>query len=90
MTLASMRKWNGLAQGHAYTLLGVYELKDTSGRVVHQLAHVRNPWSKEGWKGNWNDRDPKWTAAFKKQVPYKSANDGSFFMNIGDLITGFD
>jgi len=55
MTAASMAAYNGLASGHAYSLLGAYELKDSSGRVVEQLIHMRNPWAREGWRGDWND-----------------------------------
>jgi hypothetical protein len=50
---------------------------------------MRNPWAKEGWKGAWNDRSSKWTAEFKKQVPYRLGSDGSFFISAADFIKGF-
>jgi len=57
---------DGLITGHAYSFLDVAELKDASGRVVHTIAKMRNPWSKEAYKGAWRDDDPKWTDAWKK------------------------
>jgi len=66
MTAASMASYQGLASGHAYSLLGVYELKDTSGRVIEQLVHMRNPWAREGWKGKWSDGSTAWTENYKK------------------------
>lgn len=88
MTAASLASYNGLAKGHAYSLLGVYELK-SGGRVVQQLIHMRNPWAKESWKGLWSDSSSKWTSEFKKQVPYVAKNDGSFFITPADFIKGF-
>jgi len=34
LTAATQKKSFGLVPGHAYSLLGCYELKDSSGRVV--------------------------------------------------------
>ena len=44
----------GLAPGHAYSVLGVYELKQ-NGVVVEKLVHIRNPWSIDQYKGPWSD-----------------------------------
>jgi calpain, invertebrate len=35
---------SGLLQGHAYGILGCYELKNV------KLIHIRNPWGKKEWK----------------------------------------
>ena len=47
---------NGLVQGHAYTITGIYrvELKQAEGRVAKKvhLIRVRNPWGDSNeWKG---------------------------------------
>jgi len=51
---------DGLVNAHAYTLLDVMEVKGT------RLAKIRNPWSKEGYKGEWSDDDPRWTPELLK------------------------
>ena len=90
LTAATQQKIFGLVPGHAYSLLGAYELKDPSGRVVQQLVHMRNPWASETtYNGPWNDSDRQWTDAFKQQVPYELSDDGEFFINIRDFVKGF-
>ena len=75
---------------HAYTVLGAYPLKDTSGRVVHRLLHVRNPWNTDNFDGPWSDGDSKWTEAFKAQVPYNhDTRDGAFFIDVDDFVRAF-
>ena len=75
--------------GHAYTLLGCYELKDGSGRTVERLLHMRNPWANEKYTGPWNDSDPRWTSAYKQQVPYERGNEGKFFISLRDFQQAF-
>ena len=70
----------GLVSGHAYTFLGIEELKDANGNVKHTIAKLRNPWATEMYKGPWNDKDPNWTDEWKKQVNLVQANDGVFWM----------
>ena len=89
MTAASLSNYQGLATGHAYSLLGAYEIKDASGNTVDYLVHMRNPWAKEGFIGKWSDGSPVWTEAYKAQVPYLKRNDGAFFMSTSDFIKGF-
>ena len=53
---------------------------------------IRNPWrvDHEYWSGPWNDKDTKrWTADYKKQVPYKDENDGVFFVEDKDFVKAF-
>jgi len=80
---------HGLISGHAYTLLDVKDLKDTSGNVKHTLAKVRNPWAKEMYKGPWKDDDSRWTEHYKKQVNLVKANDGAFWMPYDNYINMF-
>lgn len=61
MTAASDHVSYGLAAGHAYTLLGCYELKDPQGKVIQRLLHMRNPWATDKYNGPWNENDQKWT-----------------------------
>jgi hypothetical protein len=42
---------NGVAYGHAFTLIGVLEL--TTGE---KLVQIRNPWGSETYKGAWSDK----------------------------------
>jgi len=65
---------DGLQNAHAYTLLDVIDLDGT------KLAKIRNPWSVEGYKGAYSDKDSVWTPALLKKAGHKLANDGVFFM----------
>ena len=80
---------NGLAGGHAYSVMGAYQLTDSSGNVLHKLFRIRNPWGIDSYWGAWNDGDSRWTAAFKAQVPYANANDGYFFVENTDFVNFF-
>ena len=42
---------NGIAYGHAYSVIGVATLEDGT-----KLVQVRNPWGQEGYKGKWSDK----------------------------------
>lgn len=50
---------DGLVSGHAYTFMGTVQLSNGV-----KLAHVRNPWGKERYKGPWSDHDGQWTQDF--------------------------
>merc|ERR1712139_138657 len=39
-----------------------------------------NPWGKGEWKGEWNDKDSRWTPALKAMLGHSSEDDGVFFM----------
>lgn len=77
-----------LVTGHAYTLLGIQELKK-GGKVVQQLIKLRNPWGKENYTGPWNDNDTKWTADYKKQAGLTIADDGIFHIPLEDFKIAF-
>jgi len=68
----------GMVVGHAYTLLGCYEV------LGEKLVKVRNPWGKGEWEGPWGDKDPIWnklSLAEKAEIGYLDKDDGSFFMS---------
>ena len=74
----------GLAAGHAYTIIGCYEIKDSSGRVIDKLIRLRNPWATDKYNGPWNERDPKWQS-YSNQVPQtaeSTVQDGEFYMPV--------
>lgn len=71
---------HGLIAGHAYSVLGAQELKDSAGKVVHKLVRMRNPWGSEEYHGDWSDKSTLWTADFKQQAHYEDKDDGIFFV----------
>ena len=77
----------GLVASHAYTLLG-YKGITSNGKTVH-LLQIRNPHSEGEWNGDWSDSSNKWGTEEKKQVSYKKANDGTFFMEVSDFFNYF-
>ena len=74
----------GLVGGHAYTVLGVYELGS------HRLLKLRNPWGKFEWKGDFSDNSPLWTVEYKMAVAYTNADDGVFCMTVEDFVKHMD
>jgi hypothetical protein len=75
----------GIVQGHAYTLIGVYEVKGI------KLVKLRNPWGKFEWSGMWSDNDEAWTKnpEVKKALKPKFADDGIFFMSFEDFTKNY-
>lgn len=75
----------GLVPGHAYTILGVREVK-VAGKI-EKLVYIRNPWGNGEWSGDWSDSSNKWTPALKKQLNVEKAiDDGEFYMSYNDFI----
>lgn len=66
----------GIQNGHAYTLIGAYEVEG------FRLVKVRNPWGNTEWTGTWSDDDKRWTDSLKKAVGFVKKEDGIFFMEI--------
>ena len=66
---------DGLISGHAYSLLDLHTLSNGV-----KLAQVRNPWGSESYHGAWSDKSSLWTEQFKREVNFKAANDGKFWM----------
>lgn len=84
---------NGLAKSHAYTINGVFTVKNADGSVKANLYLCRNPWGSDGgYKGAWNDKDTIWSDTVNKyasQVPYVNADDGQFFISDTEFHTSF-
>ncbi|ELP86008.1 hypothetical protein EIN_234550 [Entamoeba invadens IP1] len=74
----------GLLTQHAYTLLGAYEVDG------HKLLKIRNPWGKCEWTGKWSDEDSSWTQEMKDELNVVVADDGIFYMEIGDFVHYFE
>ena len=90
MTCSSVKGLQGLSKGHAYTLLGVVELKDKEDYVLHKLYKIRNPWGAEEYIGPWSDNDTLWTPTFREQAGSRIADDGIFFVEHYDFVKFFD
>ena len=81
----------GLAEGHAYSMLGAYYVQSNSGK--EELVKLRNPWGKFEWSGKWNDKDKQWNSVSqseKTRIGYSVEDDGIFFMDYKDYIHYFD
>jgi hypothetical protein len=93
----------GLSFGHAYTLLGGFEIENISGgekRIVHvhesskpgneRIIKLRNPWGKGEWNGDWNDTSYKWTPGLKRELGVTVEDDGIFFMPFKEFLQYFN
>lgn len=71
----------GLAQSHAYTVLGAKMLSNGA-----RIVKIRNPWGKEKYKCDWSDESTLWTKELRAEVgaPERPQDDGIFFMSIED------
>jgi Calpain family cysteine protease len=80
-----------LPASHAYSVIGAYPLVNTAGTTVYRLLHVRNPWGMDVgyWNGPWSVGSSSWTTAYENQVPYSTANNGDFFIEVGDFVNAF-
>jgi len=56
----------GIAQSHAYTLIGAYQLTTSSGSSL-KVFHMRNPWSSEKYSGSLADSKSVWNNGNYKQ-----------------------
>ena len=89
MSGSCWKEFGNLVTQHAYTLVGVAELKK-DGKTYKRLFKMRNPWGKEQYNGPWNDEDPQWTADFKQQVSLSvDKSDGVFYMPVEDYPKAF-
>lgn len=53
----------GIVQGHAYSVLDVYEVEG------NKLIQLRNPWGEETeWLGAWSDKSKEWTERRRRIV----------------------
>lgn len=80
---------NNEVNGHAYSVLGAYEVTTDNGTTV-KLIRYFNPWHVEVWKTNpWGDNSANWTNYTKSQVPYLNGNDGIVFSTVEDYHDNF-
>ncbi|CAM4643781.1 unnamed protein product [Leuciscus chuanchicus] len=81
---------NGIVQGHAYTVTGVYKVT-CRGKPV-QLVRVLNPWGKREWTGDWSDKSSLWDKVSKEEQSRcrSLANDGEFWMSMEDFTKNFE
>lgn len=78
------------AEGHAYSVLGVYNVTLDDRKTTVKLIRYFNPWHREIWATNpWADDSRYWTDFVKSQVPYLNANDGISFSTIEDFHVNF-
>uniref|UniRef100_A0A671QVC6 Calpain-1 catalytic subunit-like n=1 Tax=Sinocyclocheilus anshuiensis TaxID=1608454 RepID=A0A671QVC6_9TELE len=76
---------NGIVQGHAYTVTGVFKVT-CQGKPV-RLVRVLNPWGMGEWNGAWSDKSSLWNKVSEKErTKCRSlANDGEFWMSMEDF-----
>ncbi|TRY86943.1 hypothetical protein DNTS_002871 [Danionella cerebrum] len=81
---------NGIVQGHAYSVTGVYKVKCENDPV--KLVRVLNPWGQGEWNGAWSDKSPTWNKVSEKQRAKCRvlANDGEFWMSMEDFTKNFE
>ena len=51
--------WGGLTAGHAYSLIGAYEINGV------KVFKMRYPWASERYTGPWSDRSREWNGVSK-------------------------
>ncbi|CAE7460886.1 CAPN2 [Symbiodinium natans] len=90
---ASKGKWEmGIAPLHAYTILGLCQIR--AGGGIERLVHVRNPWgSGKEWQGRFSDGDAAWSEVSAKDKERlggaRSHKDGTWYMNFDDFCEHF-
>jgi len=96
LACGSRCEYNGILQGHAYTILRMLDVPVTrQGKTqTIQLMHVRNPHMTNEWKGKWRDDDkttwnayPEALKATGHKVGVK--DNGVFWMEWEDFKKGF-
>lgn len=77
------RERDGIAEGHAYSIMDAKEIKG------HRLLKVRNPWGRKEWTGKWSDGSSEWTAEWMQLLDHKFGNDGIFWISYEDLLKNY-
>jgi hypothetical protein len=88
----------GLHMGHAYSFLGLGEIKDKKTGAAIRLVKLRNPWGRGEWEGRFSDNSPERVEndseiarVFDSQVKKVEKStidhaDGTFFMPYDDWL----
>ncbi|KAF9919916.1 hypothetical protein FBU30_010373 [Linnemannia zychae] len=74
---------HGIQSGHAYSVLSAAEYQG------ERLVHIRNPWGKIEWNGDWSDQSEKWTPEAMAALKHEDKNDGRFWMPYKDFLRIF-
>lgn len=97
------RFMHGIVPGHAYALLGAYDLNSHSGSNAVdprlQLLQLRNPWGQPPaggiefgtWRGAWSDGAPEWSSVphARAVTGYDQKHAWSFFISMVDFVKFF-
>ena len=81
------RNAEGIISGHAYSLISIHKVQSRGQEV--RLLRLRNPWGSGEWEGDWSDDSPLWTEALKRQVNFRGADDGIFYIELQDYLLHF-
>ena len=73
----------GLSGGHAFTVLGVDEIKG------ERVMRLRNPYGECEFNGDWSDASSKWTEDLKSKYDFYKKEEGDFFIGYNDFIKYF-
>uniref|UniRef100_A0A6Q2Y553 Calpain-3 n=1 Tax=Esox lucius TaxID=8010 RepID=A0A6Q2Y553_ESOLU len=83
------RTTTGLVKGHAYSVTGVEECKQSQHKESKvRLVRLRNPWGQVEWNGPWSDNSKEWASlpkGEKDKLQHQSAEDGEFWMSFEDF-----
>ena len=77
---------NGIVQGHAYAVIGLYAEAEPPLRLIR----LRNPWGSGEWTGDWGDDSDRWTRFYKNRLSWKAEDDGTFWMAFSDFLQAFE
>jgi len=89
MTANCHNEHASLITGHAYTMIGAYQLSNGV-----KLIRMRNPWGSEKYAGPYSDDDSRWTPALKAEVEKNHGvhgwgDDGAFYLPVSDFKRAF-
>merc|ERR1712127_385049 len=69
-----------MVSGHAYGVIGALELKG-GAHDGQKLIKMRNPWGSNEYDGPWSEKDPEWTAEYRKQAEgYATTDIGEYYV----------
>ncbi|NP_001082852.1 uncharacterized protein LOC559822 [Danio rerio] len=89
-TSANTELPNGIVQGHAYSVTGIFKVTWQGAPV--RLVRVLNPWGKREWTGAWCDKSSMWNKVSESERTkcWSLANDGEFWMSMEDFSKNFE